>query len=272
MPGVSTPPVEKHYRSITALEELEAEIAALRQAGSFAIDTETTSQDPMRAELVGLSLAHTPHEAVYIPLRHSYLGVPSQLDATLVLERLRPLLEDAAIPKYGQNIKYDYIILQRQGITMRGLDFDTMVAGYLLNPSRRMNNLDALAREYLNYTPISYEEVAGKGARQVTFDQVDIARATTYSAEDADVALLLTQALRPRLAEHQLEHLFHEVEMPLVEVLAALEMRGVMVDAAYLRQMSQHLQVQMDALLQEIFTQVGEEFNINSPTTATHFI
>ena len=177
-PGVSPPPVEKHYRSITTLEELEVEIAALRQAGSFAVDTETTSQDPMRAELVGLSLAHKPHEAVYIPLRHSYLGVPAQLDATLVLERLRPLLEDPAVPKYGQNIKYDYIVLQRQGITMRGLDFDTMVAGYLLNPSRRMNNLDALAREYLNYTPISYEDVAGKGARQVTFDQVDIARAT----------------------------------------------------------------------------------------------
>ena len=270
--GVSNSPVEKHYRSITVLEELEAEIAALHQAGSFAIDTETTSQDPMRAELVGLSLAHKPHEAVYIPLRHSYLGVPAQLDATLVLERLRPLLEDPAIPKYGQNIKYDYIILQRQGITMRGLDFDTMVAGYLLNPSRRMNNLDALAREYLNYTPISYEDVAGKGARQVTFDHVDIERATTYSAEDADVALLLTQALRPRLAEHQLEHLFHEVEMPLVEVLAALEMRGVMVDAAYLRQMSQHLQVQMDALLQEIFTQVGEEFNINSPPQLQHIL
>ena len=264
--------MEKHYRSITSLEELDTEIAALRQAGSFAIDTETTSQDPMRAELVGLSLAHQPHEAVYIPLRHSYLGVPVQLDATLVLERLRPLLENAAIPKYGQNIKYDYIVLHRQGITMRGLDFDTMVAGYLLNPSRRMNNLDALAREYLNYTPISYEEVAGKGARQVTFDQVDIARATTYSAEDADVALLLTQALRPRLADYQLEHLFHEVEMPLVEVLAALEMRGVMVDAAYLRQMSQHLQVQMDALLQAIFTQVGEEFNINSPQQLQHIL
>src|SRR5439155_4435683 len=167
--------------------------------------------------------------------------------------------------KYGQNIKYDYIVLQRQGVTMRGLAFDTMVAGYLINPSRRMNNLDALAREYLNYTPISYEDVAGKGARQVTFDQVEIERATAYSAEDADVALLLTQALQPRLAEYQLESLFHDVEMPLVEVLAALEMRGVMIDAAYLRQMSQHLQVQMEALLQQIYTQAGEEFNVNSP-------
>src|SRR5215468_949561 len=148
---------------------------------------------------------------------------------------------------------------------MRGPGFETMVAGYFLKPPRRMNNLVALAREYLSYTPISYEEVAGKGARQVTFDQVDIARATTYSAEDADVALLLTQALRPRLAEHQLERLFHDVEMPLVEVLAALEMRGVIVDAAYLRQMSQHLQVQMEALLQDIYTLAGQEFNVNSP-------
>jgi DNA polymerase-1 len=272
VPGVSPEPVAKHYRSITTLADLEAEITGLRQAGSFAVDTETTSQDPMRAELVGLSLAHKPHEAVYIPLRHSYLGVPAQLDATLVLECLRPLLEDPAVPKYGQNIKYDYIVLQRQGITMRGLDFDTMVAGYLLNPSRRMNNLDALAREYLNYTPISYEDVAGKGARQVTFDQVDIDRATAYSAEDADVALLLTQALQPRLAEYQLEHLFHDVEMPLVEVLAALEMRGIIVDAASMRQMSQHLQAQMDTLLREIFTQVGEEFNINSPPQLQHIL
>ena len=133
--------VAKDYRSITTLEDLEAEIAVLRQAGGFAVDTETTNQDPMRAELVGISLAHSPHEAVYIPLRHAYLGVPPQLDATLVLERLRPLLEDPALPKYGQNIKYDYIVLHRQGITMRGLACDTMVAGYLLNPSRRMNNL-----------------------------------------------------------------------------------------------------------------------------------
>jgi DNA polymerase-1 len=221
---------------------------------------------------VGISLAHSPHEAVYIPLRHAYLGVPPQLDATLVLERLRPLLEDPAIPKYGQNIKYDYIVLHRQGITMRGLACDTMVAGYLLNPSRRMNNLDALAREYLHYTPISYEEVAGKGARQITFDQVDIARATAYSAEDADVALLLTQVLQPRLAEYQLERLFHDVEMPLVEVLAALEMRGVMVDAAYLRQMSQHLQVQMEALLQDIYTLAGQEFNVNSPPQLQHIL
>jgi DNA polymerase-1 len=271
-PDTSVPQVEKHYRSITSLAELEIEIAALRQAGSFAVDTETTSQDPMRAELVGISLAHHPHEAVYIPVRHSYLGVPSQLDASLVLERLRPLLEDPAIPKYGQNIKYDYIVLQRQGVTMRGLAFDTMVAGYLINPSRRMNNLDALAREYLNYTPISYEDVAGKGARQVTFDQVDIERATTYSAEDSDVALLLTQALRPRLAEYQLEPLFHDVEMPLVEVLAALEMRGVMVDATYLRQMSQHLQVQMEGLLKQIYTHAGEEFNVNSPPQLQHIL
>jgi len=271
-PATDITSVAKDYRSITTLADLEAEIAVLRQAGGFAIDTETTNQDPMRAELVGISLAHRPHEAVYIPLRHAYLGVPPQLDATLVLERLRPLLEDPAIPKYGQNIKYDYIVLHRQGITMRGLACDTMVAGYLINPSRRMNNLDALAREYLNYTPISYEEVAGKGARQVTFDQVDIARATAYSGEDADVALQLTQVLQPRLAEYQLERLFHDVEMPLVEVLAALEMRGVMVDAAYLRQMSQHLQVQMEALLQDIYTLAGQEFNVNSPPQLQHIL
>jgi DNA polymerase-1 len=273
VPDANAPaPVDKQYRSITTLDDLEAEIAALRQAGYFAVDTETTNQDPMLAELVGLSLAHRPHEAVYIPLRHAYLGVPSQLDAMLVLERLRPLLEDASIPKYGQNIKYDYIVLQRQGITMQGLAFDTMIAGYLLNPSRRMNNLDALAQEYLQYKTISYEEVAGKGARQITFDQVEIARATAYSAEDADVALLLTETLRPRLEAVQLASLFHDVEMPLVEVLADLEMRGVMIDAAYLRQMSQHLQGQMETLLQDIHTQAGEPFNVNSPPQLQHIL
>lgn len=260
-----TPAVEKHYRTILTLAELDLEIAALHQVSGFAIDTETTSQDPMRATLVGISLAHQPHSAVYIPLRHSYLGVPPQLEAHLVLERLRPLLEDPVVPKYGQNIKYDYIVLKRAGVTMRGMAFDTMVAGYLLNPSRRMNNLEALAQEYLSYTPLSYEDVAGKGARQVTFDQVEIARATAYSAEDADVAALLTEVLRPRLAEHQLEHLYHVVEMPLVEVLADLEMRGVMVDAAYLRHMSRQLQGQMETLLQDIYTMAGQEFNVNSP-------
>jgi DNA polymerase-1 len=258
------PQVEKHYRTILSLAELDDFIAALRQAKGFAIDTETTSQDPMRAELVGISLAHTPHQAVYIPVGHLYLGAPRQLDKAVVLERLRPLLEDASVPKYGQNIKYDFIVLRRQGVTMQGLAFDTMVAGYLINPSRRANNLEALAREYLQYTPISYEEVAGKGARQVTFDQVAIEAATTYSAEDADVALLLTEALRPRLAEYQLEALFQDVEMPLVEVLAAMEMYGIAIDAAYLWQMSGALQGHMDERLQAIYSLAGEEFNVNS--------
>ncbi len=261
----STPPaVDKHYRTIFTLDELDAEIAALRQSAGFAVDTETTSQDPMVADLVGIALAHTPHEAVYIPMRHSYLGVPQQLDREVVLERLRPLFEDAAMSKYGQNIKYDFIVLQRHGVTLQGIAFDTMVAGYLLNQSRRANNLDALAREYLQYTPMSYEEVAGKGAKQVTFDQVDIERATPYSAEDADVAALLTQMQQPRLAAHHLDRLFHDVEMPLIKVLAALEMQGMMIDAAYLHGMSLQLQGQMEGLLQDIFSLAGEEFNVNS--------
>lgn len=256
--------IAKHYRTINTLEDLDAELTALRQAGAFAIDTETTSQDPMRATLVGISLAHQPHHAVYIPLRHNYLGVPEQLDVAVVLERLRPLLEDPELPKYGQNIKYDFIVLQRAGVTMQGLAFDTMVAGYLLNPSRRANNMDALAQEYLQYTPISYEEVAGKGAKQIPFDQVEIARATAYSAEDADVTWLLAQELRPRLQAHQLERLFHDVEMPLVEVLAAMEMIGVAIDAPYLRQMSQRLQAQMESIRRNIYELAGEEFNVNS--------
>ena len=258
-------PVDKNYRTITDLADLDAEIAALEQADGFAIDTETTSQDPMLADLVGISLAYQPHAGVYIPLRHSYIGAPPQLDAGLVLERLRPLLEDPAVPKYGQNIKYDIIVLQRQGITLRGVACDTMVAGYLLNPSRRAHNMDALAREYLQYEPISYTDVAGKGAKQVTFDQVEVERATEYSAEDADVTLLLAQALQPRLATAQLDDLFADVEMPLIDVLVALERRGMALDSAYLRQMSIHLQGRMETLVHDIHALAGEEFNVNSP-------
>ena len=261
----ATKPVDKDYRTITNLADLDTEIAALEQADGFAVDTETTSQDPMLADLVGISLAHQPHAGVYIPLRHSYIGAPPQLDAELVLERLRPLLEDPAVPKYGQNIKYDIIVLQRQGIALRGVACDTMVAGYLLNPSRRAHNMDALAREYLQYEPISYAEVAGKGAKQVTFDQVDVERATQYSAEDADVTLLLAQALQPRLATAQLDDLFADVEMPLIDVLVALERRGMALDSAYLRQMSIHLQGRMETLVHDIHALAGEEFNVNSP-------
>ncbi|GIX48619.1 MAG: DNA polymerase [Candidatus Tectimicrobiota bacterium] len=259
-----SPPVPKRYHTLLTLAELEAELAALRAAEGFALDTETTSPDPMQAELVGLALAHRPHEAVYIPLAHTYEGAPPQLDRDTVLARLRPLLEDPAVPKYGQNLKYDFIVLQRHGITLQGMAFDTMVAGYLLNPSRHSHNLDTLARTYLNHTPLSYEAVAGKGARQVTFDQVDIARATAYSAEDADLALLLTRVLRPQLTEHGLARLFEEVEMPLIEVLAAMEMRGIAIDTAYLRAMSEALQAQLEARLQEIYALAGEAFNVNS--------
>ena len=258
-------PVDKEYRAITDLADLEAEIEALRQSDGFAIDTETTSQDPMVAVLVGISLAHQPHTGVYIPLRHSYMGAPAQLDAALVLERLRSLLEDPAVPKYGQNIKYDVIVLQRQGITLRGVVCDTMIAGYLLNPSRRAHNMDALSREYLQYEPISYEDVAGKGAKQVTFDQVDVERATRYSAEDADVTLLLARELRPRLVTAQLDDLFADVEMPLIDVLVALERRGMALDSAYLHQMSLDLQGRMETLLHDIHNLAGEEFNVNSP-------
>ena len=259
------PAVDKDYRTITDLADLDAEIAALQQADGFAIDTETTSQDPMLADLVGISLSHQPHAGVYIPLRHSYIGAPMQLGAELVLERLRPLLEDPSVPKYGQNIKYDIIVLQRQGIALRGVACDTMVAGYLLNPSRRAHNMDALAREYLQYEPISYADVAGKGAKQVTFDQVDVERATEYSAEDADVTLLLARELQPRLATAQLDGLFADVEMPLIDVLVTLERRGMALDSAYLRQMSIHLQGRMEALVHDIHALAGEEFNVNSP-------
>jgi DNA polymerase-1 len=253
------------YRTILSEPDLKEVVARCRASGGFAIDTETTSIDPMRAELVGISLCWAPGEACYIPVGHRYLGAPAQLQAARVLEALRPLLEDPELPKYGQNIKYDYLVLRRAGVTVNPIAMDTMVAAYLLDPGKQSYRLEELSREYLGHQMITYAEVTGRGKDQKGFDQVEVEAATRYSAEDADVAFRLTRQLGPQVREAGLGPLFDEVELPLVRVLALMEGHGVKVDTTLLGNLSRRFAEIARSAEQRIFEIAGEEFNVNSP-------
>jgi DNA polymerase-1 len=231
----------------------------------FAVDTETTSEDPMRAELVGISLSTKPHHGYYIPVGHRYIGAPKQLDLEFVIQELKPILEDGNIPKYGQNIKYDIIVLSHYGIEIKGTQFDPMLASYVLNPSKRSHKMDNLAEEYLHYQTITYKEVAGSGAKQVTLDMVPVESVSEYSCEDADVTLQLTRVLRPKVEEQNLQQLYQQVELPLIDVLATMERHGVKVDTQLLQELSTEFAGKLKSIGQEIYDRAGQEFNINSP-------
>ncbi|MFO0869424.1 MAG: DNA polymerase I [Pirellulales bacterium] len=255
---------EAHYRTVATPEELDELAAFLANQPQLSIDTETTSPHPRLAELVGLSFAWGPGEACYLPLR-APAGEP-QLPASLVLERLRPIFESAAIRKIGQNLKYDQIVLRGAGIALAGLEFDTMVADYLLEPGGRIHNLDDLARRYLNHTTIRIEELIGTGRQQKRMDEVPVAQITEYAAEDADVPWRLAGLLARRLADDGLAHLFHEVEMPLVDVLAELEFNGIKIDVARLQALSAEYGERLRELEREIHALAGREFNVDSPS------
>jgi len=251
----------ENYHLITEEEEFEQLVANLQKADRFSVDLETTSRDPIIAEVVGLSFSYKPHEAYYIPVGHDYPGVPTQLPASRVLERLKPLLEDDERRKYGQNIKYDYLVLRRQGVRMTGIAFDTMLASYVLDPTKRSHSLEAIAQEYLQHQMITYKEVTEKGQG---FQKVGLQQAMQYSGEDADVTFLLTEILMKRLAEEGLQNLFSQIELPLVEVLAEMELWGVKIDPELLQEVSKELEVRLWDLQKQVFDFVGEEFNINS--------
>jgi DNA polymerase-1 len=257
-------PAEKAYRTILDEKALSDLIEQLAGAGRFALDTETTSEDPMRAELVGLSFSVQPHEAVYIPCGHRYIGAPDQLPRKLILDRLRPLVEDPSIPKVGQNIKYDWIVLARHGISLSGAIFDTMVASYLINPTKRAHNLDQIAMDFLGHKTTTYQEVAGKGMGVKDFSEVEVETAAPYACEDADITLMASDVLRGRVDEIGLSELMETVEMPLVPVLVRMEMRGMRVDTGLLRDLSNSFERQLDALEGSIHALAGEAFNINS--------
>ncbi len=246
----------------TALSEL---IEDLKKAGIFAIDTETTALDPMKAELVGISVALQEHQAYYIPCAHVGGGADHQLDRRIVLDRLKSVLEDPKVYKIGQNIKYDWMVLRRCGVDLAGVMFDTMVASYLINPGKRVHNLDQIALDYLGHKMISYQEAVRDGDHTLDcFDQVAIDKATEYACEDADITLQAYNRFRPMLESAGLTPLFEKVEMPLIRVLMKMEEAGIRVDKERLREFSKDLAVQLEQTEAAIYAQAGEEFNINS--------
>ncbi len=254
------------YEAVVSEQQLDAWLKKLKEKGLFSFDTETTSLDYMSAELVGMSVAAEAGEAAYIPFGHNYPGAPDQLPEALVLEKFKPLLEDPSIKKIGQNLKYDMSVLARYDITLRGVQFDTMLESYTLDSVATRHDMDSLALKYLDHKTIPFEEVAGKGAKQLTFNQVGLEEAVQYAAEDADVTLRLHQTLWPRLAEIAgLKKVFEEIEMPLLPVLSRIERNGTYVDAGMLREQSQSLAKSMMALQEQAYQVAGQEFNLGSP-------
>ena len=254
-----------HYDIILTMAQLDAWILRLEQSALIAIDTETTSLDYTQAQLVGLSFAVQTGEAAYLPLAHAYPEVPTQLNREIVLEKLRPLLENPNKYKVGQNLKYDYHVLANHGITLQGISDDTMLASYVLDSTGK-HNLDFLAQKYLNLKTISYEEVAGKGAKQLNFSEIAIETAAHYAAEDADVCVRLHHALQAKLqAQVELLNLYNTLEMPLLSVLARLERNGVLIDDNLLIHQSMELSQQMMSLEQKAHDEAGHNFNLNSP-------
>ncbi|MGL4473577.1 MAG: DNA polymerase I, partial [Shewanella sp.] len=259
------PIITTQYETLLTQAQLDTWIEKIKQAELVAIDTETTSLDYMQAQLVGLSFAITAGEAAYLPLGHDYEGAPTQLDKQQVLAQLKPLLEDPTIHKVGQNLKYDMSVLANAGIALQGVKFDTMLESYVFNSVASRHDMDSLALKYLGHNNISFEEVAGKGAKQLTFNQIPLEQAATYAAEDADITLRLHQHLWPRLAkETSLDKVLLDLEMPLVPVLSAMERRGVLIDSLLLAQQSEELTRKIDKLEQDAHELAGEVFNLSS--------
>ncbi|HHG8514602.1 TPA: DNA polymerase I [Legionella pneumophila] len=252
----------KSYEIITTHQQLNHWLNKLEQSQQFCIDTETTNLDVMQAELVGISLAVEEENASYIPLAHT--DGSTQLVKEEVLTALKPILENPAIGKIGQNIKYDYSVLKNYGITLKGIRYDTMLESYVLNSGAGRHDMDSLALKYLGYKTISYEDVAGKGAKQLRFDQIPVEKAGIYAAEDADITLRLHHKLYPMLDE-PLRNVLHDIEMPLLTVLADMEIHGVLIDPVILEKHGSRLKEQMKSLEQEAVQLAGKAFNLNSP-------
>ncbi len=260
------PKIAANYESVLEWARFEQWVQRLREAKEFAVDTETTSIDYMQAELVGISLCLEPGEACYIPLKHRYENAPLQLDKTEVLAALKPILEDPTIGKVGQNIKYDGHIFFGEGIYMRGIAHDTMLESYVLNSTASRHNMDALAKYYLDHDTIHYADIAGKGAKQKTFDQIELEQASDYAAEDANITLCLHRVLASALdKDEKLSRVYREIEMPLVEVLLDVEQNGVLIDQGMLRRQGKEIDRKLDQIQTKIFQQAGEVFNLNSP-------
>ncbi len=258
--------IARDYRTILQKREFECWLKRLRDAPLFAFDTETTSLDYMSAELVGLSFAVEPGEAAYVPLAHDYPGAPQQLSREWVLTQLKPLLEDPKQLKVGQNLKYDMSVLARYEIVLRGVAFDTMLESYVLDATATRHDMDSLAQNYLREETVHFEEIAGKGKKQLTFNQIDLEQAAPYAAEDADITLRLHQTLWPKLEQVAPQaRLLTELEIPLVPVLSRMERNGVRIDVGKLKQQSGELAKKMHQLEQRAYAIAGHNFNLGSP-------
>ncbi len=278
--------VEKIYKLITTTKELEKLASVLKSKEIFAIDTETTSKHPMQADLVGISFSFRENQGFYIPIGHipiSHIKTEPVPDDPISIEPIttddnnieqpgkedilrifKPVLENPEIKKVGQNIKYDYIVLSRFGITMQGISFDTMIASYLLNPSVRGHSLDQIAMDLFGYKTISYEEMVGKGKSQINFNQVPISKAVDYACEDADLTFMAYQHFKKEIRDNKLSELMENIEVPLITVLGNMEMQGIKVDKNALKHLSNIFALELNNLEQEIYTLAGEEFNIKS--------
>ena len=258
--------VDSEYEIILDQASFTLWLEKLNKAELFAFDTETTSVDYMKAELVGLSFCIEVGKAAYVPLTHDYIDAPEQLSLTWVLEQLKPLLESDTVFKVGQNLKYDANVLSHYNIEMQGIKFDTMLESYCFNSVATRHNMDALAEKYLDYKTVHFEEIAGKGAKQLTFNQIDIEKAGHYAAEDADITMRLHEAIYPQLAKitSQLS-VFTDIEMPLLPVLARMEQHGVLIDCDMLADQSQSIGARLAELEIEAHNLAGKSFNLSSP-------
>ncbi len=265
-PAIAPPGVTRNYEMLVQWEDLERWVAKLRDAELIAIDTETTSLDYMSAEIVGVSFCVESGSAAYLPLAHDYAGAPAQIERARALEALRPILEDPERPKLGHHLKYDAHVLQNHGIRLAGMRYDTMLESYVWNSVGTRHDMDSAALCYLGLRTITYEDVAGKGAKQIPFSQVPVERAAEYAAEDADVTLCLHKALWPKIETiPALQRLYEQIEQPLVPVLERMERQGVLVDRELLRAQSSRFAVQLQDLLQQARREAGFDINVDSP-------
>ena len=265
-PAPEMPMIERDYQTVLTQQQLDSWVTKIKSAPLVAVDTETTSLDYMQAQLVGVCVAVEPGQAAYIPFGHDYLGAPAQLSQDTVLAQLKPLLEDPDIKKVGQNLKYDMSVLAQHGIDLQGVAFDTMLESYVLDSVATRHDMDSLATEYLGETTISFSDVAGKGASQLTFNQVSLEEAAPYAAEDADITLRLHQTLWPEVCKHPtLEKVFNDIELPLLPVLSRIERTGALVDGTLLFQQSSELAERLGELEIEAWDLAGQQFNLASP-------
>ncbi len=259
------PKPDTNYQMITEEDGLKHLIEKLKENREFSVDLETTSTNPIDAQIVGIAITTAPHEGYYIPILSSLLDTPSLLSQDQVLGALRPVLEDPSYQKVGQNIKYDLKVFKRHGADLKGISFDTMLASGLLHPASASHGLDDLAFTHLNHKMISIKDLIGTGSKQITMDLVPLPQITEYACEDVDITLQLKNKFASGLTTEGLTDIFRDIEMPLIPVLADMELTGIQVDGDYLRQLSQEFQERLDQKMDQIYAEAGQEFNINSP-------